>query len=121
MFNRPACLVSYFAAWNSHGIDEIRQHVSDAFGTNTRYFDPHRVATGVEEFSACLAEFRTQRPDAEIVWTSGVDSHHHLHRYTWEVRIAKQAIVAGYDVVEVDVAGKIVAVFSFFGPLPDIG
>ncbi|MCH8622461.1 hypothetical protein [Undibacterium sp. TS12] len=121
MNTRPACLVSYFAAWNSHSIGEIQQNVSDAFGTNTRYFDPHRVAIGVEEFSACLAEFRAQRPDAEIVWTSGVDSHHNLHRYSWEVCIANRAIVAGYDVVEVDEAGKIVTVFSFFGSLPDIG
>ena len=120
MNTRPACLVSYFAAWNSQSIDDIRRYVSDAFGSNTRYFDPHRVATGVEEFSTCLAEFRDERPDAEIAWTSGVDSHHNLHRYTWEVRIANQAIVTGYDVVEVDDAGKIVAVFSFFGSLPEI-
>ena len=114
----PTCLVSYFAAWNAQEISEIRGHVCDAFGTNTRYFDPHRIATGVEEFTACLAEFRAQSPQAVISWASDVDSHHNLHRYAWKVQVGEKVVVAGYDVVEVDDAQKIVAVFSFFGPLP---
>lgn len=94
--------------------------MSDAFGANTRYFDPHRVAHGVDELTPCLAEFRAQRPEAVIVWRSGVDSHHHLHRYSWELRVADKAIGGGYDVIEVDDAQKIISVLSFFGPLPAI-
>ncbi len=120
MTTRPACLVSYFAAWNAHATADIREHVRNAFGANTRYFDPHRVATGVEEFTACLAAFRAQHPAAVVSWASGVDSHHHLHRYAWQLHVGDQLIVAGYDVVEIDDAQKMVSVLSFFGPLPQL-
>ncbi len=120
MTTRPACLVSYFAAWNAREIDAIGAHVRAAFGANTRYVDPHRVATGVEEFTASVAQFRAQSPEAIISWASEVDSHHHLHRYAWQLHVGEKLVVAGYDVVEVDDAQKIVSVLSFFGPLPEL-
>lgn len=116
MTTRPACLVSYFAAWNAYEAGDIRKHLDDAFGDNTRYFDPHRIATGVEEFAACLVEFRAQAPQAIISWISEVDSHHHLHRYAWLLQIGERRLT-GNDVVEVNTAGKIVSVFSFFDPV----
>ncbi len=120
MTTRPACLVSYFAAWNARDVGAIREHVRNAFGANTRYVDPHRVATGVDQFTASLAEFRAQHPTAVVSWASGVDSHHHLHRYAWELHVGDKLVVAGYDVVEIDDEQKIVSVLSFFGPLPEL-
>ncbi|EJE49131.1 hypothetical protein PMI14_06425 [Acidovorax sp. CF316] len=117
--NLPACLVSYFAAWNATDPAAMHRHVANAFGKDTRYLDPHRSATGVEEFVDCLIAFRVSTPDATISWASGVDSHHHLHRYAWRLRYGTQD-VTGYDVVEVDADQRIVAVLSFFGPLPSI-
>lgn len=116
MHIRPACLISYFAAWNALDADEIRKNVNNAFGDNTRYFDPHRTAVGVDEFVACLVEFRAQSPQAVISWASEVDSHHHLHRYTWLLQIGERKLT-GNDVVEVDELGKIVSLFSFFNPV----
>ena len=119
MSTRPKCLVSYFAAWNARDPASIRKHLADAFGKNTRYLDPHRTATGIEEFSACLDEFRTGAPEATISWASDVDSHHNLHRYAWTLQIGSKTVL-GYDVVEVDAGQRMVAVLSFFGPLPDL-
>lgn len=113
----PACLDSYFAAWNAPDAATIRRHLGEAFGENTRYLDPHRRATGVDEFAACLQAFRAESPGATITWASGVDSHHHLHRYAWELRVGERKLT-GCDVVEVDGEGRIAAVLSFFGPLP---
>ncbi len=114
----PPCLVSYFAAWNATDPVAMRQHLADAFGQDTRYLDPHRSATGVDAFVACLTEFRASAPDATVSWASGVDSHHHLHRYAWRLRYGTQD-VTGYDVIEVDADQRIAAVLSFFGPLPE--
>lgn len=113
----PPCLVSYFAAWNATDPSAMRRHVTDAFGQNTRYLDPHRSAAGVDEFVACLVAFRASAPDATISWASGVDSHHYLHRYAWRLQYGTQDLT-GYDVVEVDDKQRIIAVLSFFGPLP---
>lgn len=117
MSTLPPSLVSYFAAWNARDPASIRKHLADAFGKNTRYVDPHRTATGIDEFAACLDEFRAGAPEAEISWASGVDSHHNLHRYAWQLQIGPKN-VTGYDVIEVDADQRIVAVLSFFGPLP---
>jgi len=113
----PACLDHYFAAWNAHDAAAIRQHLDQAFRADTRYFDPHRQAVGIDEFAACLQAFRAESPSATVAWASGVDAHHHLHRYAWKLRVSDRELV-GYDVIELDDAGRIASVFSFFGPLP---
>lgn len=113
----PPCLDSYFAAWNARDPQTIRHHLTQAFGNNTRYLDPHRAANGVDAFAACLIEFRAGAPDAKIEWASGVDSHHNLHRYAWRLQNGPQTLT-GYDVVEVDDNARMVTVLSFFGPLP---
>jgi hypothetical protein len=117
MSAHPAALDSYFAAWNAPDAAAIRRHLADAFGEHTRYVDPHRRATGIDEFAACLQAFRAESPDATITWASGVDSHHQLHRYAWELRSGARRL-SGYDVVELNAAGRIDTVLSFFGPLP---
>lgn len=112
----PPCLDSYFAAWNAHDMKTIRQHLANAFGENTRYLDPHRAATGIDEFATCLIEFRASAPEATVSWASDVDSHHNLHRYAWQLQDGPKRVI-GYDVVEVDSDQRIVSVLSFFGPL----
>ncbi len=119
MSSNPASLDSYFAAWNAPDAASIRRHLDQAFGENTRYLDPHRRATGIDEFAACLRAFRAESPDATISWASGVDSHHHLCRYAWELHAGERHL-SGYDVVELDDQGRIAAVLSFFGPLPPL-
>lgn len=116
---RLPCLESYFAAWNARDARAIRYHLARAFGQNTRYLDPHRAATGMEEFAACLIEFRAGAPEAEVTWASEVDSHHNLHRYAWRLRDGLKSLV-GYDVVEVGSDMRIVSVLSFFGPLKEV-
>ncbi|MGM9482664.1 hypothetical protein ACS5PN_15835 [Roseateles sp. NT4] len=119
MNSHPASLDSYFAAWNARDAASIRRHLGEAFGANTRYLDPHRSATGIDEFAACLQAFRAESPDAVISWASGVDSHHQLHRYAWELHVGERRL-SGYDVVELDENGRMAAVLSFFGPLPPL-
>ena len=117
MKNYPASLDSYFAAWNARDRHSIRKHLADAFGENTRYLDPKRSTTGIEEFADCLADFREQAPHADIALASGVDAHHNILRYAWELRAGPRTLT-GYDVLELDRTQRIVSVLSFFGPLP---
>jgi len=51
--------------------------------------------------------------------TSGVDAHHGVARYAWElVDPAGAPVLAGVDVARVDDSGKLTNVTGFFGDLP---
>ena len=58
-------------------------------------------------------------PGAVYSRTSGVDSHHGLHRYSWQTTRDTEVAVSGFDVTEVHGAGKVMRVLGFFGLLPD--
>ncbi|RQP24218.1 nuclear transport factor 2 family protein [Piscinibacter terrae] len=118
MQNLPTWLVHYFAAWNAHDAAEMRAQLADTFTATTRYLDPKRSTIGIDAFVACLLEFRAASPAARISLASGLDAHHHLCRYAWRLEVNGRTL-EGYDVVELDASGtSMLAVLSFFGPLP---
>jgi hypothetical protein len=58
-------------------------------------------------------------PDADYSRASGVDHHHDVVRYAWEIRGGGELVLPGFDVIELDEAGRVLRVLGFFGPLPD--
>ncbi len=58
-------------------------------------------------------------PGAVYSRTSGVDSHHGLYRYSWQISRDGEVVLPGFDVTEVDGDGKVTRVLGFFGPLPN--
>jgi hypothetical protein len=106
------------AAWNERDHDKIRAHLDRALTSAVHFVDPTIETRGVDEFGRNVREFRTRDPHDQCIRTSGVDSHHGLARYSWEIRIGNQVIVQGFDVAEVDAAAKVRRVLGFFGPLP---
>jgi hypothetical protein len=121
MQNLPTWLVHYFAAWNAHDADEMRAQLANTFTATTRYLDPKRSTIGIEAFVASLQRFRADSPTARISLASGLDAHHHLCRYAWRLDVGNRTL-EGHDVVELDASGtSMLAVLSFFGPLPGPG
>ncbi len=118
MDDYPRSFDHMLAAWNEHDMGKVRSHLDQALSPDVRFIDPSIETHGIDEFEKHVRGFRSRLPDARCVRASGVDSHHHLHRYAWEIYRGDELILSGFDVVEVDEAGLVLRVEGFFGPLP---
>ena len=107
------------AAWNERDPGQIRAHLEKALAPNVEFIDPSIETHGIDEFEANVRQVQARIPGAVYSLTSGVDSHHRLHRYSWEISRNGEVIIPGFDVTEVDEDGKVLRVLGFFGPLPD--
>ncbi len=115
----PESLDHMLAAWNERDSDRVRGHLDRALAANVVFIDPGVETQGIDEFEANVHAVHRQIPGADYERTSGVDSHHRLHRYNWQISRDGELIITGFDVTEVDDDGKVTRVLGFFGPLPE--
>ncbi len=116
--SHPESLDHMLAAWNEHDSSKVRHHLELALALAVEFIDPSIVTNGIDEFEANVHEVHASLPGAQYSRTSLIDSHHQLHRYAWQISRDGEELLAGFDVTEVDVAGKVLRVLGFFGPLP---
>ena len=114
----PPTFDHMLAAWNERDLDKVRGHLDQALAPDICFIDPSIETHGIDEFEANVREFRGRLPDARCVRASGIDSHHKLYRYAWEIYRGEELFLPGFDVVEVDEAGLVKRVEGFFGALP---
>lgn len=114
----PESLDQMLAAWNASDEGEIRGLLEKALAPTIEFIDPSVVARGLDEFLANVHEVHARLPGATYHRASGVDSHHGLYRYAWEIRRDGEVVMPGFDVTEVDDDGRVLRVLGFFGPLP---
>ena len=84
-----------------------------------RLVDPPLAASGhagiVQQATQLLAQF----PGHHFVRSSGIDHHHGMARYAWQlVGPAGAVVLEGIDIAQTDDQGRLVQVTGFFGPLP---
>jgi hypothetical protein len=117
--SHPESLDHMLAAWNEGDPAQVRGHLEQALAPDVAFIDPSIVTHGIDEFEANVHEVHQQLPGAEYARTSGVDSHHGLYRYSWQITQDSKVVLPGFDVTEVDDDGKVLRVLGFFGPLPE--
>ena len=115
----PESLDHMLAAWNEADPSKIRGHLERALAREVEFIDPSVEAYGIDEFEANVRNVQAALPGAEYSRTSGVDSHHGLHRYSWQISRDGEVVLPGYDVTSVDEGGRVTRVLGFFGPLPE--
>ena len=118
MADYPESFDHMLAAWNEHDLEKVRGHLERALAAEVVFVDPSIVTTGIDEFEANVREFRTRLPDAVCSRASGVDAHHDLYRYAWEIHRSGELFLPGFDVVRIDAEQRVLRVEGFFGPLP---
>lgn len=118
MSGYPSSFDHMLAAWNERDISRVRGHLDRAVAADVVFIDPTVETRGIEEFEDNVRDFRAKYPTAVLHRSSGVDSHHNLHRYGWEIVVESKVILVGFDVAETTVDGKVARVLGFFGPLP---
>lgn len=107
------------AAWNERDPARVREHLDAALSPDVVFIDPSVVTRGIDEFEANVHHVHGQIPGADYLRVSGVDHHHDIVRYAWEIRSDGQLLMPGFDVAELDGDGRVLRVLGFFGPLPD--
>jgi hypothetical protein len=81
--------------------------------------DPPLDGSGHDGIAGMGAALQGLYPGHTFRRTSGIDAHHGVARYGWElVDPNGAAVLAGVDVARVDGRGKLANVTGFFGDLP---
>ncbi|WP_328858140.1 nuclear transport factor 2 family protein [Williamsia herbipolensis] len=110
----------YLDIWNDTDPVARREKIDTLFAGDGRYVDPLATARGRGEFDELVAG--AQRQFAGLTFRRGhvFDAHHDLARFTWELATDRDAepIAVGFDVVEVDGAGRIHRVSGFLDVMP---
>lgn len=115
----PVTLDIMLAAWNETNPEKIRDHLDRALSPDVIFIDPSHSIVGLEAFEVMVRDFRAQFPDAVCTRASGVDTHHNLYRYNWEIHRSGELLIPGFDVAELNSDGLVCRVEGFFGPLPE--
>ena len=115
----PESFDHMLAAWNERDPDRVRAHLEKALAPDVRFIDPSAHTRGVDEFEANVHEVQARIPGASYRRVSGVDGHHNLYRYHWEIWHEGKLVLPGFDVTEVDGEGRVTRVLGFFGLVPE--
>ena len=109
----------YFEMWNTEDETARAAVVAEAWASDGRYRDPLLEADGHDELVAMVATVHAHYPGQRFRRTSGVDVHHDVARFAWELAAPDGAVtVAGIDVAELGDDGKLRRITGFFGELP---
>jgi hypothetical protein len=120
MSNYPKSFDHMLDAWNERDLGRLRGHLEAALAPDVVFIDPTIETHGLAEFEKNVRDFQAKYPQAEIRRASGIDSHHQIHRYSWEIVHGGKVFLLGFDVAETTAEGKVCKVLGFFGPLPGL-
>jgi hypothetical protein len=106
-----------FAIWNT--TDEVKQaaFAKDALEHNVHFVDSNHNIIGGDAFLKMVRTTKQQAPKASFTRARTIGFQNNFCRYHWAIHNDGTLFMTGFDVVEVNDAGKIVKVIGFFGEL----
>jgi len=107
-------LNNMMAIWNTSDADEKGRLAEVALEHNLHFVDPNHNIIGREAFLKMVDQVQSEIPGAVYSRASEVDTQNNHSRYHWAIHMNGQLIMPGFDVTEVNDAGKIVKVIGFF-------
>jgi hypothetical protein len=110
---------TYLAMWNETEPARRARLIQQAWAGDGRYVDPAQEARGHAAISEMVAGVQTRYPGHRIRRASGVDVHHDLVRFAWDLVTPQGPVVAaGIDVGTLDPDGRLRLIAGFFGEVP---
>jgi hypothetical protein len=110
----------YLDMWNETDPDRRGETIALAWVESGQYVDPALQATGHDALSAMVEQVHERFPGHRFRRTSGIDLHHDLVRFGWELAAPDGAVtVAGVDIGELAEDGRLARITGFFGELPE--
>jgi hypothetical protein len=105
------------AVWNSSDDAEKHALCDAALEHNVHFVDPNHNIVGRAAFLAMVASVQKLIPGAVYSRASQIDCQNNHCRYHWAIHQGDKLLMSGFDVAEINDAGKVVKVVGFFGEL----
>jgi hypothetical protein len=113
---------TYLSMWNEPDRAVRAEIVRTAWAADGAYWDPLLEASGHDEMVAMVDAVQAQFPGQAFRRTTGVDHHHELVRFGWELAAPDGTItVTGVDVGVLGDDGRLTRIAGFFGDPPALG
>ncbi|MEO1251882.1 MAG: hypothetical protein AAFW81_06010 [Pseudomonadota bacterium] len=117
MSPREENLAKMLTIWNTTDASEKRALCEAALEHNVHFVDPNHNIIGREAFLKMVEQVQKLVPGAVYSRASKIDVQNNHCRYHWRIDLNDAQLMAGFDVAEVNDAGKVVKVIGFFGEL----
>ena len=111
-------VAAYGAAWNEQDEKARADLLTKSWADDGVYCDPTATVTGRAALIAHLGGFLQTMPGHTLEITSGIDVHHDLIRFAWQLRKDGETVLEGMDFGELAPDGRIARIVGFFGPFP---
>lgn len=120
MTDTPTLIATHLEAYGQADPERRRRLIGECWAPDGILADPPLDATGHDGIDALFAAVQGQVPGVTFRRTSGIDEHHGVARYSWDMLAADGTVAAsGIDVAHVD-DGLLTRVTGFFEPLPEL-
>ncbi len=117
-----ATIDTHLAAYGEPDAARRRDLITACWAADGTLADPPMDATGHEAIDAMFDAVQSQFAGHRFRRSSGVDEHHGVARYSWEMVAPDESVtLSGMDVARIDADGMLTGVVGFFGPLPEAG
>jgi hypothetical protein len=109
----------YIAMWNEKDAAARRALIEQLWAPEGRYVDPLAAVAGREGIDGVVQAVQGQFPGMAFTLLGPVDAHHDQARFGWALGVpGEEAVVVGFDVIEVDADGRIATVLGFLDKVP---
>ena len=110
----------YLATWNEADPAARAAKVAALWAADGTYTDPLADVAGHEGVAAVIAGARDMFPGHEFRPRPGVDGHHGVVRFGWDLVPdgGTESTVSGFDVAVLDADGRIRTVLGFLDKVP---
>lgn len=106
-----------FAVWNSTDEGLQEKNTDSALEHNIHFVDPNHNIIGRKKFLEMVRKTQEQIPGAVYARSSSVGFQNNFCRYHWSIKLGDKTIMTGFDMAEINDAGKVVKIVGFFGEL----
>ncbi len=110
----------YLAIWNEPDSAARTAAIAELWTEDASYTDPLAAVTGHDGIAAVIAGARDLFPGFVFRALPGVDAHHDLVRFGWELvpEAGGESLVVGFDVATLAEDGRISTVHGFLDKVP---
>ena len=119
--NNQVTVEQFFRAWNAESDAERLAAVQATYTDTAVVKDPLADVVGHKAIAAFITGARAQFPGHSFRPSSGIDAHHDLLRFAWQLVGPDGApVVEGFETGQVAQDGRLSCTLGFFGPLPAV-
>lgn len=105
------------ALWNTTDETLKATMVEEALEHNVHFADPNHNIIGRAAFLDMVKLVQRQIPGAVYSRASEIGFQNNFCRYHWAIHLNGELLMPGFEVAEINDAGKVVKVLGFFGEL----